>query len=63
MQFIFVTGALVSFLGNKHFLFGIPAEEGDTFAESRNHTLAGHRDIRGFRIPGTPTVHYTVVVP
>ena len=48
MQFILVTGALVSFLGNKRFLFGIPAEEGDTFAESRNHTLAGHRDIRGF---------------
>ena len=48
MQFILVTGALVSFLGNKHFLFGISAEEGDTFAESRNHTLAGHRDIRGF---------------
>ena len=48
MQFILVTGALVSFLGNKRFLFGIPAEEGDTFAESQNHTLAGHRDIRGF---------------
>ena len=48
MQFILVTGTLVSFLGNNHFLFGIPAEEGDTFADSQNHTLAGHRDIRGF---------------
>ena len=48
MQFILLTGALVSFLGNKRFLFGIPVEEGDTFAESRNRTPTGHRDIRGF---------------
>ena len=44
LNFILVIGALVSFLGNKHFLFGIQAEEGDTFAESRNRTLAEHRD-------------------
>ena len=43
-----MTSALDSFLGNKHFLFGSTAEEGDTFAESQNRTLAEHRDIRRF---------------
>ena len=60
MQFILVTGALVSFLGNKHFLFGISAEEGDTFAESWNRTLAEHRDIHGFTEFREPVLYTTL---
>ena len=60
MQFVLVTGTLVSFLGNKCFLFGIPAEEGDTFAESRNRTLAEHRDIHGFTEFWEPILYTTL---
>ena len=42
------------------FSFGIPAEEGDTFAESRNHTLAEHRDIRGFTEFREPLLYTTL---
>ena len=42
------------------FLFGSPAEEGDTFAEPWNHTLAEHRDIRGFTEFREPVPYTTV---